>query len=91
MDEEERTAFLFETSPFNGRKYNVPVLVAALAGSSQIYAAGMMCKVEEIGSKWTKAQLEPILPRLVEMGPAQEEVHTGSELVEMGLDEFRLG
>ncbi|MDP2645698.1 MAG: UbiD family decarboxylase [Desulfobacterales bacterium] len=89
LAEEERRAFLFENViDVKGRKYDIPVLVGALAGSTRIYAAGMMCRPEEIGSRWEKAQMKPIPAKLVASGPAQEEVHTGAELKQEGLAEF---
>src|SRR3972149_10411982 len=87
LDEEERRAFLFENvRDIKGRKYDIPVLVGALAGSTRIYAVGMGCKPEEIGERWEKAQLTPIPPKLVKSGPVHEEVHIGAELKEHGLD-----
>lgn len=89
LAEEQRRAFLFENvTDVKGKKYDIPVLVGALAGSRQIYAHGMGCKPEEISSKWIEAQLHPILPKLVKEGPAQEEVHYEAEINKEGLDEF---
>ena len=89
LAEEERRAFLFENViDIKGRKYDIPVLVGALAGSTKIYAAGMMCKPDEIGARWEQALLAPIPPKLVASGPVHEEVHTGSDLKEEGLAEF---
>jgi 4-hydroxy-3-polyprenylbenzoate decarboxylase len=89
LDEEERRAFLFENvTDVKGRKYDIPVLVGALAGSREIYSLGLMCKLEEIGDIWTNAQTNLIPPKLVEAGPVNEVVHIGSELEEVGLDQF---
>ena len=90
LPEDERTAFLFENViDSNGRKYDIPVAVAALAGSSQIYAIGMMCQPEEVSAKLTQAELHPVAPRIVNRGPVQEEVHLGDKLLEHGgLGEF---
>ncbi|MFC2032811.1 UbiD family decarboxylase, partial [Chloroflexota bacterium] len=90
LPEEQRKAFLFENIiDSRGRHYNTPVLTAALAGSSEIYALGMMCKPEEIGAKFNQAQLHPIEPKMVDSGPVYEEVHIGDSLLEhSGLDEF---
>ncbi len=61
LPEDERTAFLFENVvDSKGRKYDTPVATAALAGSAQIYAIGMMCQPEEISEKITQAELHPI-------------------------------
>ncbi len=90
LPEEERTAFLFENViDSKGHKYETPVAVAALAGSSQVYAIGMMCKPEEILEKLTRAQLHPIEPILMDNGPVHEEIHLGDKLLEHGgLGEF---
>src|SRR5258705_13055526 len=49
LQESQRKAFLFENIyDSRGRKYDIPVLVGALAGSADIYALGIGCKVEEI-------------------------------------------
>lgn len=90
LPEEERTAFLFENVvDSRGHKYESPVAIAALAGSSQIYAIGMMCQPEEISEKILQAELHPIEPKLVNDGPVQEEIHVGDKLLEHGgLEEF---
>ncbi len=90
LPEKDRKAFLFEnTTDIKGRKYSIPVLVAAHAGSREIYAMAMMCKTNEIMNTWQKAQLHPIEPRMVESGPVQEVVHMGANLLEKGgLEEF---
>lgn len=89
LPEEQRRAFLFENvTDVKGKKYNIPVLVGALAGSREIYAMGMGCKPEEISEKWLDAQLHPIPPEMVTKGAAQEEVHYEADLKKEGLDEF---
>jgi len=90
LPEEQRKAFLFENiCDSRGRQYGTPAVVGALAGSSEIFAIGMMCKPEEIADKFTQAQLHPIEPEIVEHGPVYEEVHAGDGMLEHGgLDEF---
>ncbi|MFC1870475.1 UbiD family decarboxylase [Chloroflexota bacterium] len=90
LPEEQRKAFLFENIvDSRGKAYQGSVAVSALAASSEIYAIGMMCQPEEISEKLTKAQSDPIEPKIVREGPAQEEVHLGDSLLEHGgLDEF---
>ncbi|MFH0913897.1 MAG: UbiD family decarboxylase, partial [Chloroflexota bacterium] len=90
LTEEERQAFFFENVvDSTGRKYAIPVVVGALAGSSSIYAIGMMCQPEEIARKMAEAELHPIEPRLVSRAPVQEEVHLGDTLLQHGgLAEF---
>ena len=90
LPDEERTAFLFENvTDSRGQKYDIPVAVAVLAGSQEIFALGIKCKPEEIQQKLTAAALGPIAPRIVEDGPVYEEVHMGDTLLEHGgLSEF---
>ena len=89
LTEDQRRAFLFENvTDINGRKYNVPVLVGALAGSTKIYATGLKCKQEEIGERWERARANPIQPKLVKRGPVHDVVMKGKEPAEEGLDRF---
>ena len=90
LPEEERKAFLFENVvDVKGKRYDMPVLVAAHAACKEVYAIGMMCKPDEIMEKWAVAQLHPIEPKIVEDGPVHEEVHLGDNLLEHGgLEEF---
>src|ERR1700754_2252399 len=54
--EEERRAFLFtNVTDSKGRKYDMPVVVGALASSPEIYAKGMGCPANEIGEMWMRA------------------------------------
>jgi 4-hydroxy-3-polyprenylbenzoate decarboxylase len=55
-----------------------------MAGSSEIYALGMGCKVEEIPEKWGPALANPIKPVEVQTAPCQEIRITGSELEQEG-------
>ena len=53
VPEDKRRAFLFtNVIDAKGRKYDMPVVVGALAASPEIYAIGMGRKVEEIGEAW---------------------------------------
>jgi 4-hydroxy-3-polyprenylbenzoate decarboxylase len=90
LAEDEYKAFLFENViGSKGQKYKMPVAVAAIAGSTEILAIGMMCQTDEITEKIIQAELNPIEPRLVNTGPVQEEIHLGENLLEHGgLDEF---
>jgi len=50
VPEDKRRAFLFtNVIDAKGRKYDIPVVVGALAASPDIYAIGMGRKVEDIG------------------------------------------
>lgn len=91
LPEEQRKAFIFENVvDSRGKRYDgQQVAVSALAGSTGIYATGMMCKPEELMERRAKAELHPIEPRLVSSGPVHDEIHMGESLLEHGcLDEF---
>lgn len=86
LPEEKRKAFLFENVyDAKGRKYDIPVLVAAMAGSSQIYALGMGCAVEDIPQRWADAMKKPVPSVTVASGACQEVVIEGEKLHSEGL------
>ena len=86
LPEEKRKAFLFTSvTDSKGKSYAMPVVLGCAAGSSEIYAIGMRCPVDEIHARWARAQANPIPPRLVKSGPVQEVVHQGETLKEEGL------
>src|SRR6266567_4067112 len=81
LPESERKAFLFENVvDSRGRRYDIPVLVGALAGSADIYALGMGCRLDEIEEVWRKALAHQIAPVKVDKPSCQEVVITGDEL-----------
>ena len=81
MREDDRRAFLFtNVVDANGRRYDMPVLVGALAASARIYAMGMARPVEQIGAAWMQAIANPVPPVVVEHGVCQEVVITGDAL-----------
>jgi UbiD family decarboxylase len=81
IPEEERRAFLFtNVIDSHGRRYDIPVVVGALAASPKIYAVGMGCAVEEIGAAWARAIANPIAPVLVNSPLCQEVVIKGNDL-----------
>ncbi|HET6145643.1 MAG TPA: UbiD family decarboxylase [Candidatus Acidoferrales bacterium] len=85
IPENERRAFLFtNVVDSHGRRYDIPVVVGALAASPKIYAAGMGCAVEEIGAAWDHAVANPIPPSLVNSAPCQEVIIRGDELKKPG-------
>src|SRR5579885_1206172 len=56
LAEDERRAFLFRSvTDAQGRRYDVPVAIGALAASALIYAVGMGRPVNEIGDAWLDA------------------------------------
>jgi UbiD family decarboxylase len=81
LSEGARRAFLFtNVVDGEGRRYDVPVAVGALAASARIYAIGMGRPVEEIGDAWMQAIANPIAPVVVSAAPCQEVVITGDAL-----------
>jgi len=81
VPEDKRRAFVFtNVVDAKGRRYDIPVVVGALAASPQIYAIGMGRTVAEIGAAWLDAIAHPIAPVRVAAAPCQEMVLTGNEL-----------
>jgi UbiD family decarboxylase len=86
MAEDQRRAFLFtNVIDSKGRRYDMPVVVGALASSPAIYALGMGRPVEEIGDAWMAAIAHPIPPVATNDAPCQEVVITGAALKTEGL------
>ncbi len=81
LSEEQRRAFLFtNVVDSEGRRYDVPVAIGALASSARIYAVGMGRPVEEIETAWMDAIDHPIAPIEVTSAPCQEVVIKGDDL-----------
>ena len=81
LAEKDRKAFLFtNVVDAQGRHYEMPVVVGAIAANREIYSLGMGVPVEEIQAKWDRALAHPIAPRLVEQAVCQEIVLEGHEL-----------
>jgi UbiD family decarboxylase len=81
VPEDKRRAFAFtNVTDSKGRKYDIPVVVGALAASPDIYAIGMGRKVEDIGAAWLDAIAHPIAPVTVATAACQEIVITGDDL-----------
>src|SRR5213076_2923808 len=68
----------------SGRKYDIPVLVGALAGSADIYALGMQCRLDDIENVWRRALDNQIAPVTVTNASCQEIVIKGEELTRAG-------
>src|SRR5258706_13630829 len=72
LPEDERRAFLFtHVVDSKGRRYDMPVVVGALAASPRIYAIGMGRSVEDIGASWETAIAHPIAPIFVNAAALQ--------------------
>jgi 4-hydroxy-3-polyprenylbenzoate decarboxylase len=85
IEEPERKAFLFtHVVDAKGKKYEIPVVVGALAASREIYRIGMGCPLERINETWNRAIANPIAPRIVENAPCHEVVIQGKDLEKPG-------
>ena len=81
IEERDRKAFLFtNVTDSKGRKYDMPVVVGALASNRQIYSIGMGCELEQINQTWDRAIANPIAPRIVTDAPCHEIVIKGRDL-----------
>src|SRR5712692_7424591 len=81
VPEDKRRAFLFtHVTDSKGRRYDIPVVVGALAASPDIYAMGMGQEVKDIGEAWMRAIANPIAPVAVSAPRCQEVVLTGDDL-----------
>ncbi len=75
IDEPDRKAFLFENVvDAKGKRYDIPVVVGALAANRRIYSLGIGCKLEDIRQRWDQAKNHPVEPVVVEDAPVQETV-----------------
>jgi 4-hydroxy-3-polyprenylbenzoate decarboxylase len=83
--EKDRKAFLFtHVVDSKGRKYDIPVVVGALAASREIYRIGMNCPLDKINEVWTRAIAHPVAPQIVDQAPCHEIVITGKDLDKAG-------
>lgn len=82
IPEHARKAFLFtNVVDGSGRRYDIDVVVGALAANPEIYRIGMnVPTLEAIGPAWEKAIAQPIPPVLVASPPCQEIVLEGAAL-----------
>ena len=85
VPEDQRRAFLFtNVHDSHGNKYDMPVVVGALAASPAVYSVGMGRPTSEISQAWMKAIANPVPPVTVEKGVCQEVVITGDDLTKPG-------
>jgi len=83
--EDERKAFLFtNVVDAKGKRYDMPVVVGALAASPRIYAIGMGIEIEDIGEAWNRAIANPIPPVVVNKPRCQDVIITGDDLKRPG-------
>ena len=82
LREDQRKAFLFNNvTDSKGRKYDIPVVIGALAANQDIYATGMDTDVDGIAAKWDHAIAHPVKPRVVTTAPCQDVVIEGDDLL----------
>ena len=85
IPEDERRAFLFtNVVDAHGRRYDMPVVVGAMAASPRIYAMGVGRAIADIGADWLNAIAHPIEPITVESPACQEVIITGDALRQPG-------
>ena len=73
IPERERKAFLFKNViDSKNRKYDIPVVVGALAANREIYRLGIGCPLEKINQTWTRAIASPVAPHVVKDAPCHE-------------------
>lgn len=85
LPEDERKGFIFENVvDAKGRDYHMPVAVGIIAGSREIYAIGMGCKIDQLREKWAEALQNELTPRLVSTGPVHDVVIMGDDLYKDG-------
>jgi UbiD family decarboxylase len=85
LAEADRKAFLFTNiTDGRGRRYEIPVVVGAIAANPEIYSVGMGAPIAEIEAKWQRALAQPIAPRLVDDAVCHEVVWQGAELAGEG-------
>jgi len=83
--EKDRKAFLFENVvDAKGKKYDMPVVVGALAANPEIYLTGLECKREDVNAVWEKALANRIDPVVVNKAACQEVVIKGKDLDKKG-------
>ncbi len=81
LPDSARKAFMFtNVHGVDGRKFDMPVVVGALAANAEIYATGMGVPVDRIGDVWDRGIDHPVEPVRIENPPCQEVVTTGDDL-----------
>src|SRR2546428_1729380 len=73
IEEPDRKAFLFEhVVDAKGKRYDIPVVVGALAANRRIYSLGVGCKLEDIRQRWDDAKNHPVEPVTIQDAPVHE-------------------
>jgi 4-hydroxy-3-polyprenylbenzoate decarboxylase len=86
LAERDRKAFLFTNIvDGRGRRFDMPVVVGAIAANRAIYSIGMGAAIDDIQAKWDRAIAQPIAPRVIQgQAPCHEVVHEGAALLGEG-------
>ena len=85
INEKDRKAFLFTNIvDGKGRKFDIPVVVGAMAASEDIYSIGMGVPTAEIAEKWKQAIANPIAAKQVEDAPCHQIIVEGNDLRQPG-------
>ena len=85
LPECKRKAWFFENVvDSKGRRYDMPVVVGALATTPEVYRIGMDIELDAIGKHWEQAIANPIPPIEVNIAPCQETIWKEDELVGEG-------
>jgi 4-hydroxy-3-polyprenylbenzoate decarboxylase len=82
IPEKDRKAFLFtNVTDSRGRKYDIPVVVGALAANAEIYRIGMGADtLDDIGPTWERGLNNPVGTNVVTDAPCQEVVLEGADI-----------
>lgn len=85
LKDSQRLGFLFENIvDAKGKRYQYPLAVGVMAGSTQIYAMGMQCAAEDLIKKWQYALEHPIDPVIVKTGSVHQVIMSGNDLTRDG-------
>jgi UbiD family decarboxylase len=85
LAEADRKAFLFtNVVDGRGRRYEMPVVVGAVAANREIYSIGMGVPVDAIQAKWDHALAHPLPPVTVEKAACHQIVLEGKDLLGEG-------
>ncbi|PPR11762.1 MAG: 3-octaprenyl-4-hydroxybenzoate carboxy-lyase [Alphaproteobacteria bacterium MarineAlpha11_Bin1] len=89
ISDENRKAFFFtNVHDSRGRKFDMPVVVGALAANREIYRTGIGVPLQDIGPHWANAVNNPIKTVSVTEAPCQEVILVDDEIIgdSKGLD-----
>jgi 4-hydroxy-3-polyprenylbenzoate decarboxylase len=90
LPEQERGVLLFDdVRGAGGQRYSMKVAAGVYGSASDLLALGLGTETSrEAMERWHEGLSHPIEPVIVSDGPVHEEVHTGKDLEDLGLDEL---